>query len=155
MRVSHNTPLASALEWFTPASDWGWPLRPPPEIARVFAPPASPWLSGHRGVDLTATLDQPVLAAGPGTVWFAGEVAGTGVISVEHASGLRTTYQPVKALVSEGTVVTTGQVIGQVINGHTGCPTSVCLHWGLRFGAEYLNPLVLTRPIRVRLYPVL
>jgi hypothetical protein len=40
--------------------------------------------------------------------------------------------------------------------GHAGCPAPACLHWGVRRERlEYLDPLVLLRPARVRLLPVL
>jgi murein DD-endopeptidase MepM/ murein hydrolase activator NlpD len=54
-----------------------------------------PFGPGHRGVDLAAVAGAPVLAAGAGTVVFAGTVAGRGVVSVDHSGGLRTTYEPV------------------------------------------------------------
>jgi hypothetical protein len=71
-------------------------------MVRRFDPPPRPWLPGHRGVDLAADPGAPVYAAGPGVVRFAGEVAGRGVVSVDHAGGLRTTYEPVTPAVTEG-----------------------------------------------------
>jgi hypothetical protein len=38
--------------------------------------------------------------------------------------------------------------------GHPGCPVAACLHWGLRRGADYLDPLALLGLGPVRLLPV-
>jgi murein DD-endopeptidase MepM/ murein hydrolase activator NlpD len=95
-----------------PAPQWTWPLPGPPAVTRGFEPPPRPWLAGHRGVDLAGHPDEPVRAAGAGVVAFAGVVAGRGVVSVDHAGGLRTTYEPVTSTVEQGTTVALGQEIG-------------------------------------------
>ncbi|HEU0087860.1 MAG TPA: M23 family metallopeptidase [Pseudonocardiaceae bacterium] len=136
-----------------PAGRFGWPLPGSPAVARRFEPPAHRFGPGHRGVDLISTSGTPVLAAGPGTVVFAGPVAGRGVVSIEHAGGLRTTYEPVLPSVATGDQVATGQQIGTVAPGHPGCPVPTCLHWGARRGTSYLDPLRLLAPDRVRLLP--
>jgi murein DD-endopeptidase MepM/ murein hydrolase activator NlpD len=46
-----------------------------------------------------------------------------------------------------------GDLIGTLTSGHAGCPVQACLHWGLRRGQSYLDPLGLLRPPRVRLLP--
>src|ERR687893_3182208 len=77
-----------------PRGDYDWPLRPRPAVVRAFDKPAQNWLPGHRGVDLAGAAGQTVLAAGPGTVVFAGSVAGKPVVSIDHPGGFRTTYEP-------------------------------------------------------------
>ncbi len=131
-----------------------WPLAGTPTVTRPFQPPPRPWLPGHRGVDLAGSPGATVLAAGPGVVAFAGNVAGTGVVSIDHPNGLRTTYEPVLPLVRAGQPVGAGQPIGTLLPGHPGCPVAACLHWGLRRGTEYLDPLMLLRAGRVRLLPL-
>jgi hypothetical protein len=37
--------------------------------------------------------------------------------------------------------------------GHPGCPAAACLHWGLRRGEVYLDPMLLLG-FRVRLLPL-
>jgi murein DD-endopeptidase MepM/ murein hydrolase activator NlpD len=89
-------------------------------------------------------------------VAFAGPVAGVGTVSVQHDGGLRTTYQPVDVLVAAGQQVAAGDVLGSLLPGHPGCAATaplVCLHWGLRHGADYLDPLALFGTARVRLLP--
>ncbi|MEO9223347.1 MAG: M23 family metallopeptidase, partial [Mycobacteriaceae bacterium] len=98
-------------------------------------------------------VDSPVLAAADGTVVFAGALAGRGVVSVQHADGLRTTYEPVTAVVVQGAVVVRGQLLGVLAPGHPGCSAAACLHWGVRRGEVYLDPLRLIGRWQVRLKP--
>ncbi|GII91437.1 M23 family metallopeptidase [Sinosporangium siamense] len=121
-------------------------------MLRAFQPPAAPWLAGHRGVDLTAAEGQTVLAAGTGTVHFAGQAGGRAVISLMHPNGLRTTYLPARASVRRGQAVSPGDPIGVVTESAGHC-TRACLHWGLLRDGTYLNPLLLVRPPQVRLLP--
>ncbi|MBM7772857.1 murein DD-endopeptidase MepM/ murein hydrolase activator NlpD [Actinokineospora baliensis] len=134
-------------------STYASPLVPARPVARPFAAPASPYGPGHRGVDLPGAVGEPVLAAADGVVAFAGVVVDRGVVSVRHVGGLRTTYEPVEPTVTAGAVVRRGDQIGLLVAGHPGC-ASACLHWGLRRGDEYLNPLVALHRPRVRLLPV-
>jgi murein DD-endopeptidase MepM/ murein hydrolase activator NlpD len=133
---------------------WTSPLGDPPRVTRPFAPPPSPYGPGHRGVDLAGAPGTPVVAAGAGVVAFAGMVAGRPVVSVDHGDGLRTTYEPVDPAVGAGTRVDRGTLLGSLVAGHTGCPVDACLHWGLRRGETYLDPLALLEPPRIRLLPV-
>lgn len=137
-----------------PATRFDWPLAGAPRPVRRFDPPPQPWLPGHRGVDLAATPGVAARAAGPGVVLFAGPVAGRPVVTVGHAGGLRTTYEPVRPELSAGARVTTGTPIGTLLAGHPGCPAQACLHWGLRRGDEYLDPLALLGLGPVRLLPL-
>ncbi len=131
------------------ALTFSWPLSPPTVVR-----PFDPWLTGHRGADLAGSPGAPVLSAGPGTVLFAGVVAGRGVVSVVHPGGLRTTYEPVHATVGAGDAVRAGSAIGTLAAGHPGCPVAACLHWGLRRGDVYLDPAALMGRGRVRLLPL-
>jgi len=152
--------LASALVLAAPALADGerldWPLRPRPAVVRMFDGPSPNWKPGHRGVDLAGTPGQPVYAAGPGAVMFAGELAGRPVVSIAHPGGLRTSYEPVLASVRAGQRVDTGSMLGELQAGHAGCPAPACLHWGAMWGpasrADYVDPLGLlaTTPIRLK-----
>ena len=136
-----------------PAASWRAPLDGDLTVTRAFEPLPHPYAAGHRGVDLLGRPRSPILAAGDGVVAFAGWVAGRPVVSVDHAGGLRTTYEPVGASVAAGQRVTRGSPLGTLATGHAGCPAEACLHWGLRRGEVYLDPLSLLRPPRVRLLP--
>ncbi|WP_081194511.1 M23 family metallopeptidase [Saccharomonospora piscinae] len=120
---------------------FGWPLPGTPTVARPFERPASTYAPGHRGVDLTASPGGDVLASGEGLVVFAGPVGGRGVVSIDHDGGLRTTYEPLRWEVHAGQRVHRGEVIGTVEPGHAPCPAEACLHWGVRRGPDYLDPL--------------
>jgi murein DD-endopeptidase MepM/ murein hydrolase activator NlpD len=123
-------------------------------VITPFDPPSSRYGSGHRGVDLAGADGAIIRAAGGGVVVFAGPLAGRGVVSISHASGLRTTYEPVEPLVVAGATVSRGDPIGRLTDGHVACAPAVCLHWGARLpDGSYLDPLALVRPWRVRLLP--
>ncbi len=130
---------------------WRAPVTPAVVVA-PFAPPAQRWLPGHRGVDLRASLGAAVRAAGDGRVAFAGTVAGRGVVTVDHGD-LRTSYEPVDALVVPGERVTAGERIGTVATGTGHCGSGRCLHLGLRRGREYLDPMLLLGRPTARLRP--
>jgi murein DD-endopeptidase MepM/ murein hydrolase activator NlpD len=136
-----------------PEDRWTLPMDGDPAVTRAFEPLPHPFAAGHRGVDLRGTPWSPVLAAGDGVVVFAGMVAGRPVVSIDHADGLRTTYEPVDPSVAAGQAVARGSPIGTLALGHAGCPVQACLHWGLRRGDTYLDPMTLLRPTRVRLLP--
>ncbi len=130
-----------------------WPLSPQPEVAAPFAPPARRWESGHRGVDLVGRAGQVVRSALPGRIGFAGQVAGRGVVVVDHG-GSRTTYEPVTAAVRVGDEVGRGHVIGTLQQALGHCPPLACLHWGLVVGGDYRDPLALLARGPVRLLPL-
>lgn len=142
-----------------------YPLAGAVSVATPFDPPEQPWLPGHRGVDLAGTHMGVVHAPAAGTVRFVGRVAGTAVISIDHSNGVRTTYQPVQAVVRAGDDVAAGRPIGHLLDGHPGCPVEVCLHWGARVGSgeapgdddEYIDPMALLDPAErpIRLKPTL
>ncbi len=116
-------------------------------VVASYAPPVDRWDPGHRGVDLAAGIGDVVVAAAGGTVTYAGELAGRGVVVVDHGT-VRTTYEPVDASVSVGADVGVGTPIGRI--GYGGHCTATCLHWGLRSGDTYLDPfLLLSIPIRL------
>jgi murein DD-endopeptidase MepM/ murein hydrolase activator NlpD len=152
--------LVFAVTCAAPARAYGgrldWPLRPRPAVMRMFDAPSPNWQRGHRGVDLAAAPGQAVYAAGPGTVVFAGELAGRPVVSVAHPGGLRTSYEPVLAAVRPGQLVASGAELGELAAGHQGCPAPACLHWGAMWGpaanADYVDPLglLVTTPIRLK-----
>lgn len=120
-------------------------------VLRPFDPPGQNWLPGHRGVDLALEIGREVLAAGPGTVAFAGQVAGTPTVSIDHADGIRSTYQPVHPLVEQGREVAGAEVIGLLGHPTTHYPG---LQWGARVGEDYLNPLSLLPRPTIRLKPL-
>ncbi len=130
-----------------------WPLQPEPEVVADFDPPASPYGPGHRGVDLSGHAGQRVRSALPGTVSFAGVIAGRGVVVVSHGD-TRTTYEPVTATVRVGDAVAAGDPIGALAAPGSHCFPRACLHWGWLRGSVYLDPLRLVGLGPVRLLPL-
>ncbi|MFK0121268.1 peptidoglycan DD-metalloendopeptidase family protein [Streptomyces sp. NPDC090994] len=156
------TPSAVS-EPVVPAVARNWPTGGRAAVLRGWSPPVTPYGPGHRGVDLAAAPGAAVRAVAAGRVAFAGRVAGRGVVSVELAGTgeppLRTTYEPVRASVEKGDVVAAGDPVGTTEAPGAHCPAG-CLHWGLRAGDTYLNPLSLLPPWLLdsgpsRLLPVL
>lgn len=123
-----------------------WPLRPEPGVLRPFDAPAQRWSPGHRGVDLAASAGQAVLAPAAGTVTFAGVVVDRGVLTLTHSGGLRSSFEPVTGQVPVGTVVAQGQPVAAVDPLVAHCAPVTCLHWGVRRGEVYLDPLGLVLP---------
>lgn len=132
-----------------------WPTGDPVAVLAPFDGSATRYGPGHRGVDLDVRLGDLVRAAADGVVAFAGMVAGRPLLSIDHADGLRTTYEPVDPAVSRGDEVRAGDVVGTLTAGH--CPPPGCLHWGARRGShDYVDPLSLLddAPRPVRLLPL-
>lgn len=127
-------------------SGWSWPVQPLPEVLRGFEPPRQRWSPGHRGIDLAAVPGQQMLAPAAGTVSFAGVVVDRGVLTITHAGGLRSSVEPVTALVARGAEVARGQPVAVLDPLVAHCAPRPCLHWGVRRGDVYLDPLRLVLP---------
>lgn len=126
------------------------PWRPPVTplvVERPFSAPPGPYAPGHRGVDLAAEPGSLIRAPSLGVVRVAGVVAGKAVVSIEHPHrilgrvGWRTTYEGVRASVAVGDPVRAGDPIGVVVGHDRGRG----IHWGLKHGRTYADPLMLLR----------
>ncbi|TQJ31962.1 murein hydrolase activator EnvC [Microbacterium sp. SLBN-146] len=122
------------------ASGWGWPLDPA-VVAEPFTAPAHRYGTGHRGVDLVATVGAEVHAPAAGVVAFAGVVVDRGVLTIDHGAGYVSTLEPVNTVLVPGDRVERGDVVGAITTG--GHSAEGQLHVGLRLNGEYINPLVL------------
>lgn len=121
-------------------SDWVWPVSPP-RLERAFEAPAHRYGAGHRGIDLRAEAGAAVVAPESGTVAFSGSVAGRGILTIDHGSGLVSTLEPVDSDLPAGTSVTAGQTVATLsVGGHAPPGT---IHFGVRSAGEYINPLLL------------
>ncbi|WP_235534203.1 peptidoglycan DD-metalloendopeptidase family protein [Oerskovia sp. Root22] len=153
--VASPAPLALGGGAGPPASDpWVAPVAGDLVVLRPFLPPDQDWLAGHRGVDLGASPGAAVVAPDAGVVTFVGTVVDRGVVVVLHDDGLRTSLEPVAGSVGPGTRVARGEVVGTLESGPDGgggaaaghCVPASCLHWGVRRGEHYLDPLALLAP---------
>jgi Peptidase family M23 len=120
---------------------YAWPVNGP--VIRGFEPPPDPYSAGHRGIDIATPFGSPMVAAQDGVVSFAGFVAGSLFISIDHSGGVRTTYSWLSAVgVKKGATVTRGQLIGSTGHGHPDVPTPH-LHFGAKIGTTYIDPMLL------------
>jgi len=104
-------------------------------------------MSGHRGVDLEASADGvSVTSPADGTISFVGVVVDRPVITVDHGDGLRSSFEPVQSPLAAGDTVAKGDVIGTVLSGH--CGPGPCVHWGVRLGEDYVDPLEFVLDLR-------
>ena len=153
--------MVAALIWAAPAAAdderLEWPLRPRPNVARLFDAPSPNWNRGHRGVDLAgapvsrcmrrppARWSSPV--SWPADRWYRSPIrAGCGPATSRSDQ------------VRVGQRVATGTVLGELAAGHPGCAAQACLHWGAMWGpashADYVDPLGLMASTPIRLKPL-
>jgi murein DD-endopeptidase MepM/ murein hydrolase activator NlpD len=128
---------AAALVVFTPPVDA--PVLDP------FRAPAGPYGPGNRGIEYDTDPGDPVLAAAGGVVIFAGAVAGTLHVTVDHGAGLLSSYSFLdRVLARVGDTVARGDRIG--LAGST-------FHFGVRVNGEYVDPASMmgVMVVRVRL----
>lgn len=94
----------------------------------------------HAGIDFPAPRGTMVLAAGDGTVVFAGQASGYGnMVEIDHGAGLITRYAHLSSiLVKDGQAVKTGAPIAKV--GSTGRSTGPHLHFEVRREDRPLDP---------------
>lgn len=131
------TARAADAEWVTPV---------PGGVVSAFREPVGRYGAGHRGVDLAAAPGTPVKASNDGQVAFAGPVAGALHVVVGHADGIRTSYSFLASIaVSQGQRVRRGQVLGTAGGSGDGHAPGV-LHFGVRIGERYVDPMLLFRP---------
>ncbi len=94
----------------------------------------------HAGLDIAAEAGTPVVAAGTGTVAFAGAQLGYGqVVMIDHGNGYQTRYAHLSQIATTvGATLARGNIIGQV--GSTGRSTGPHLHYEVRLNERPLNP---------------
>lgn len=124
--------------------EWSRPASGP--VVRPFAEPLALYAAGHRGVDFAAARGSAVRAANDGVVSFAGDVAGTLHVVVSHDGGIRTSYSFLLGTdVRVGQRVQRGDVVGTAGGAGDGHAAGV-LHFGVRVGERYIDPMLLFRP---------
>lgn len=140
------SPLPAAADTAgTSTPEWTRPVDG--AVVQPFDAPASPYAAGHRGVDFAAAPGTPVRATGDGVVTFAGAVADTLHVVVAHGSDLRTSYSFLTRVdVRVGQHVARGFVVGLAGSVGPGHPVGE-LHFGLRIGERYVDPMVLFAPL--------
>ena len=140
-------PIALAPTDALGAQPW---LSPPVDsvITRYFEPPARDFGPGHRGIDYGVVPGVRVRAAAAGVVSFAGSVAGTKAVTLDHGGGLVTTYSRLGAVsVLSGMTVDQGHFIGTTSSAHPG--EWAGLHFGVKMNSLYVDPLTFLGPADV------
>ncbi|GAA1745924.1 M23 family metallopeptidase [Rothia terrae] len=123
---------------------WQSPVGDPYSVERHFKKPPKKWNAGHRGVDFSATASTKVVAPEAGTISFSGKVVDRTVITITHPDGKKSSFEPVTNPLPIGTKVTKGQPIAAIDASQHHCPSlTLCVHWGVRKGDEYINPWLL------------
>lgn len=116
------------------------------EVTRGFEAPTSKWSAGNRGLEYRVREGQPIRAAGPGTVTFAGVIASSRYVTVLHADGIKTTYSYLDTIyVTEGQSVQVSDLLGLA---------SDRFQLGARRGDQYLDPQQLFQRDRAYLVPL-
>jgi hypothetical protein len=142
--VAPPAAAGAQLEPDVPAGQWIPPVAG--SVVRPFAEPPGAYAAGHRGVDFAAAPGTAVRASNDGVVSFAGSVAGALHVVVAHGSGIRTSYSFLTNVdVRTGQQVQGGQVIGRAGGSGDGHGPGV-LHFGVRIGERYVDPMLLFRP---------
>lgn len=104
--------------------------------------PVLNYVGNHNGVDYQASVGTPVWAVSDGTVTKAGwDYGGGNIVCVKHVMSFETCYMHLsKILVKAGQRVAQKLVIGE--SGNTGAwTTGPHLHFGLKRGGKWANPL--------------
>jgi murein DD-endopeptidase MepM/ murein hydrolase activator NlpD len=136
----------NSAEVETPSS-WALPFSTPHRLIRAYLQPNSDYSAGHRGVDYSVSLKEPLYAPSDGTVSVVKFLVNRGVITISHGSGLVTELEPACSTLAEGTIVSRGDQIGFVCAagasylGH--CQNELCEHFSLRVRGRYMSPLAL------------
>jgi murein DD-endopeptidase MepM/ murein hydrolase activator NlpD len=123
---------------------WSPPVDAP--IVDPYRAPACSYCPGNRGIEYGPHPGQVVTAVQAGTVSFAGVVAGTRYVVVDHPDGLRATYGRMSTIeVQRGQSVRAGDRVGT---------TSAHFYFGLRRGVPPDDrPVDPTPLLGVRRYP--
>ena len=101
--------------------------------------------SPHTGLDLRATVGEPVLASNSGRIALVGEFFFHGrAVVIDHGFGLYTMYFHLSEVkVKTGERVERGAIIG--LAGATGRASGPHLHWGVRLAGARVDPLALLK----------
>jgi len=156
--VGACSPPATGAPGAVPAPPSAWTRPVAGAVVRPFVAPRFKYGPGHRGVDFAAAAGTPAAAVGAGTVVFAGEVAGSLHVVVDHGGGVLTSLSFLLTVaVHQGQPVSRGQVLGTA--GGNGPEHDVgMVHLGLRVDGVYVDPMRLFAAIdlaaAIRLVPV-
>ena len=129
-------------------SGWTWPVNRGRQVSRAFVAPATEFGAGHRGIDVPATVGEILVAPTDVRVAFSGRVVDRDVITLDagewavggsHLTATwLVTFDGASATVDVGSRVPAGAPVAVV----SPTPHCACVHVGLRYAGEYVNPLL-------------
>jgi len=95
----------------------------------------------HAGIDLSAGVNEPIYAAGPGLVVYAGWAGTAGrTVKIKHLAGIETIYAHLAMImVANGQRVKEGDVVGLL--GSSGRTTGPHLHFAVKIKGKPVDPL--------------
>ncbi len=126
-----------------------WPCPSSSRITSYFGDREAPVAgasTNHKGIDIGASTGTSIVAAEDGEVIISTYSPSAGnYVMVSHGGSVSTVYMHCSQIyVSEGDKVSKGQTIAAV--GSTGYSSGPHLHFGIRAGGSYLNPLAYVSP---------
>lgn len=118
-----------------------------PSIGRITSPfgfrihPITGYASIHKGIDIAAPADDPVIAPADGIVFYRGNAGPLGnLLIIDHSDKCRTYYAHLgDTFVKKGCTVRRGDLIGYV--GKTGRTTGTHLHYEVMINQKQVNPV--------------
>jgi murein DD-endopeptidase MepM/ murein hydrolase activator NlpD len=95
----------------------------------------------HKGIDISARMNAPIVAPASGIVTYVGKDGGYGrVVRINHGHGVMTLFGHIeKALVKKGQRVKRGETIALV--GNTGRSTGPHVHYEVHLNGVPVSPL--------------
>lgn len=156
---STSAQQANTTNWVSPLPAGNAPVKEYKGQLTRFGP-------GHRGVDYRVKEGQSLVSPSAGVLAFNSPVALIPAVSIQHANGYRTTFEPACSKLPVGTPLLAGQPFGTVckptlpipvknpvvtgvklvlkyLNPMSHCRPKLCLHFSVRHRGNYLSPLAL------------
>jgi murein DD-endopeptidase MepM/ murein hydrolase activator NlpD len=142
--VNQKLPVGKTIQGL----NLSWPMQsfvitqPFGPTSVLIEPPYGPYKHFHTGVDISAPLGTPVMAAADGLVVAVGHSNfGYGnFVVIAHGGGIATLYgHLLQTTTNVGDTVVRGQVIG--LEGSTGFSTGPHVHFELRVNDQVIDPM--------------
>jgi len=120
-----------------------WPCQG--QVSIPFRPARGPYgQGGHAGIDIAVPAGTPVRASAPGRVTFSGNTPVGLCVTLDHGSGLRTTYVSLQdCTVRTGMDLGRGAVLGKSDGSQDRSSTLPHLHFGASLNGVPIDPMLL------------
>ncbi|HKC19475.1 MAG TPA: peptidoglycan DD-metalloendopeptidase family protein, partial [Candidatus Dormibacteraeota bacterium] len=142
--VNQNLPVGKTIQGLA----LSWPMasfvitQPFGPTSVLLEPPYGPYKHFHTGIDISAALGTPVMAAADGLVVAVGhsDFGYGNYVVIAHGGGIATLYgHLLQTNAKVGDKVVRGQVIG--LEGSTGFSTGPHVHFELRVNDQVIDPM--------------